>query len=189
MTLNCTANQVENLFSPPTITWIAPDDTEVPTVESSNPRMIPQTGQLIFSDITSNNRGQYTCRAVVNIPQAQIDSYTDANTVQVNTNCEYLLSSQQCIEYFVCFKLVPGKVRNLVCASSTSPSELSFSWDLPTLLGAEVVSYQVIVNRLEHRPGTREVIQSGVHIEFVKDRRASVPGLGMNDILVEDSAL
>ena len=86
MTLNCTANQVENLFSPPTIVWIAPDGSEVPTVESNNRRMIPQTGQLIFSDVTPNNRGQYTCRAVVNIPQAQIDSYIDASTVQVNTN-------------------------------------------------------------------------------------------------------
>ena len=91
---------------------------------------------------------------------------------------------------FILIYVVPGKVGNLVCASSSSPSELSFSWELPTLLGAEVVSYQVEVNRLEHRSGTtREVIRSGVYIDFVKERHASVPGLGMNDILVEDSAL
>ena len=88
MTLNCTANQLSNLFSPPTIIWIAPDGTEVPTLESNNQRMDPQTGQLIFSDITLNNRGRYTCRAVVNIPEAQINNYFDAATVQVNTNCE-----------------------------------------------------------------------------------------------------
>ena len=70
----------------------------------------------------------------------------------------------------------------MVCAlsSSTSDSVLSFSWDLPTLRGDEVVSYQVVVNRLEHRTGTREVIQSGVYNQFVKERDANVPGLGMN---------
>ena len=92
MTLNCTATQVENLFSPPTIVWVAPGGSEVPTVESSNPRMNPQTRELIFSDVTSNNRGQYTCRSVVNIPQAQIDDYTfGTSTVQANTDCKYLL--------------------------------------------------------------------------------------------------
>ena len=75
--------------------------------------------------------------------------------------------------------VVPGKVGNLVCAVSSSPSEFSFSWDLPTLLGSEVVSYQVIVNRLEHRPGTREVIQSAVDKQFVDRREASVIGLGI----------
>ena len=66
------------------------------------------------------------------------------------------------IRKYELYHLVPGEVGNLLCAMSSSVSELSFSWDLPTLLGSEVVSYQVIVNRLEHRPGTREVIQSGV---------------------------
>ena len=64
---------------------------------------------------------------------------------------------------------------------SSSPSEFSFSWDLPTLLGSEVVSYQVIVNRLEHRLGTREVIQSAVDEQFVESLDARVTGLGMNE--------
>ena len=71
----------------------------------------------------------------------------------------------------------------MVCALSSSPSELSFSWDLPTLLANEVVSYQVIVNRLEHRPGTREVIQSAVDEQFVDIREASIIGLS-KDIVV-----
>ena len=50
MTLNCTANQVLNLISPPTITWIAPDGGEIPTVVSDNRRMDPQTRELVFSD-------------------------------------------------------------------------------------------------------------------------------------------
>ena len=66
---------------------------------------------------------------------------------------------------------------------SSSPSELSFSWDLPTLLGSEVVSYEVIVNRLEHRPGTREVIQTAVDEQFVDRRVASITGL-CKDIVV-----
>ena len=88
MTLNCTANQVANLFTPPTITWIDPDSIEVPTLESSNPRMDSRTGQLIFSDITTSKRGTYTCRAVVNIPDAQIVNYFDKATVEANTACE-----------------------------------------------------------------------------------------------------
>ena len=74
--------------------------------------------------------------------------------------------------------LVPGEVGNLVCAANSSPSELSFSWDLPTLLGGEVISYQVIMNRLEHRSGTRE---SAVDEKFVKSLDARVTGLGMNE--------
>ena len=92
MTLNCTATQVENLFSPPTIMWMAPDGSEVPTVQSSNPRMYPQTRELVFNDVTPNNRGQYTCRSIVNISEAQIDNYAfGTDTVQVNTDCEFLL--------------------------------------------------------------------------------------------------
>ena len=91
MTLNCTATQVKNLFSPPTIVWVAPGGSKVPTVVFSNPRMNPQTRELIFSDITTTNRGLYTCRSVVNIPEAQIDDYTfGIDTVQVNTDCEFL---------------------------------------------------------------------------------------------------
>lgn len=78
----------------------------------------------------------------------------------------------------------PGVVRDLVCASTVSRSVLSFSWGLPTLFGSEVVSYQVIVNRLEHRPSTRDVILASVYNEFIKTRGASVSGLG-KDILMK----
>ena len=88
MALRCTANPVENLFTPPTITWIAPNGREVPTGGSSNPRINPQTRQLIFSDITTTNRGTYLCRAVVNIPEAQIVNHFDEAATNVNTNGE-----------------------------------------------------------------------------------------------------
>ena len=83
-----------------------------------------------------------------------------------------------------CINLVPGVVQDLVCGDSSSPAELSFSWELPTLLGNEVVSYQVTVNRLEHRAGTREVIQSHVYGEFVEMKDASVSGLGNECIFI-----
>ena len=88
MTLNCTANPVENLFTTPTITWFNPDDNEVPTGGTSNPRIDRQTRLLIFSDITTTNRGTYMCRAVVNVPEAQIVNYFDAVTTEVSTSCE-----------------------------------------------------------------------------------------------------
>ena len=84
MTLDCTANPVENLFTPPTITWIAPDGMEIPIGGSSNPRIDPQTRQLIFSDISATDRGLYMCHAVVNIPEAQIVNYFDEATVNTN---------------------------------------------------------------------------------------------------------
>ena len=99
MTLSCTAYQVENLFSPPAITWIAPDGSEVSTVESSNRHSDPETGELIFSDVTSNNNGRYTCRAVINIPEAQIDNYYDEATVQVHANGEWLVKFMIIMSY------------------------------------------------------------------------------------------
>ena len=83
-TLNCTANQVDNLFTPPTITWRDPNGLIVSIERGSNPRMDHDTRQLVFSDITARNQGIYTCLAVVNIPQAQITNYIDIK--EVNTN-------------------------------------------------------------------------------------------------------
>ena len=76
--------------------------------------------------------------------------------------------------------VVPGVVQNLLCAESSSPAELSFSWEQPTVRKSEVVSYQVVVSRLEQRAGTREVIQSSVYNDFVKTKNASISGLGKN---------
>ena len=80
-TLGCTANEVENLFSSPTVSWIAPDGRDVPYDEGSNPRMDSQTKQLLFSGITTANTGSYTCRTVVNIPEAQIVNYVNETTI------------------------------------------------------------------------------------------------------------
>lgn len=83
---DCSTNSVENLFIPPNVTWIGPDDNEVPVGGDSNPMINPQTGQLIFSDITSTNSGQYVCRAIVTISVANISDHFDEATTSVNTN-------------------------------------------------------------------------------------------------------
>lgn len=98
-TLNCTANQVENLFSPPTVHWRDPNNIEVATSADSNPRMDLQTGQLIFSEITPANSGTYKCLAVINIPEALIVNHTDESTITVNANgdFEYII----CVHYLI----------------------------------------------------------------------------------------
>ena len=88
MTLNCSTNQLRNLFTSPTITWIAPDGSEIPRVENNDRQIDPQTGHLIFRDVTPNNRGRYTCHTIIDIPEAQIYNHHDEATVQVNTDCE-----------------------------------------------------------------------------------------------------
>ena len=50
--------------------------------------MDPQSKELIFSDVTTSNRGIYTCHTVVDIPEAQIDNYFDEAIVAVNTACK-----------------------------------------------------------------------------------------------------
>ena len=86
--INCTDNQVENLFAPPDIRWRDLNDRPVPTEGGSNPRVDPETRQLIFTNITESNSGRYLCEAVISIPEAQIVEHIDAGTIDVNTNSE-----------------------------------------------------------------------------------------------------
>ena len=89
--LDCMANPVENLFIPPNTMWIGPDGNEVPVGGDNNPMISPQTGQLIFSDVTSTNSGQYVCRSVINISEANISSHFDDVATNVNTNSKIKL--------------------------------------------------------------------------------------------------
>lgn len=166
MILNCTDNQVENLFIPPTRVWINPNGTTVPSDGESNPRMDPHTRQLVFNDINHNDSGSYLCRSIINIPQAQIISYMDEATITINTNGTVLLKFIDLILYTLHDITVPGVVQNLKCARSSSQTELLLSWEPPTMISNEMVSYQVTVNRLEHSPGTRNLIQFEVYNHF-----------------------
>ena len=131
MALACTTNPVENLFTPTTITWIAPNGREVPTGGSSNPRIDTQTRYLIFNGITTTNRGAYKCRAVVNIPEAQIVNHFDEATATVNTNrglsclllplgtCTCTYNSPWCgSEHDLCQKLFTIRTNSLLGVAS-----------------------------------------------------------------------
>lgn len=91
MTLSCTAHQVDRLFNPPIIKWIDYRGNEVPSGRNHNPRVDNQTKNLIFSDVTSGNRGMYMCRTLINIPMALINNYFDEANISINTTCEWLI--------------------------------------------------------------------------------------------------
>lgn len=57
---------------------------------------------------------------------------------------------------------------------SLSPSELSFSWELPAIRGEEVNSYRVEVKELQHRPGTKDVVLVNVADIDTKKKWASL---------------
>ena len=77
--------------------------------------------------------------------------------------------------------IVPGLVKNLNCDKSPSPSELSFSWELPTELGDEVTGYRVEVKELQHREDTKDVVPIDVMDFSTEVGEASVnQGLGEN---------
>ena len=66
-----------------------------------------------------------------------------------------------------------------MCATSPNSSILTFSWELPTVLGNEVVDYRVEVNELSHSSGTRKVVQSEVVGFNTEMRQATISqGLG-----------
>jgi hypothetical protein len=103
MSLSCTGNVVEGLLTPPAIVWIDPSGNLVPTGENHNPTVDAETRNLIFSDVTLNNRGVYTCRAIVNIPEALISNHSDQSTASINTTCK--LQQKTYFEIIILFLL------------------------------------------------------------------------------------
>ena len=77
--------------------------------------------------------------------------------------------------------LVPGVVQNLICAKRSTPTELSFYWELPTVLGNEVVGYRVEVKGLRHKAGTREVIHFDVD-GFNTDMKEATINQGLGNV-------
>ena len=159
MSLSCTANLVEGLVTAPTIVWIDPSGNLVPTGENYNPKVDAETRNLVFSDVTLNNRGVYTCRAVVSIPEALISNYSDESTIPINTTCKLKWTSGYDIMLILFYTAVPGVVKNLNCAMSSSPNHLLFSWELPTLLGNEVIDYGVEVKKLQTIEDTQNLME------------------------------
>lgn len=171
--MNCSANPVENLFNRPSITWIGPDGNEVLSGESSNPMIGPQTGELVFSSIAGTKSGLYVCRAVVNISESQIVNHFDDTTITVNTDGEQQPLHLPHDQYCLC--IAPGPVRNLECTESSSPSELSFSWDMPSVLGEGVNGYQIELKELQQlNSDTKDVMLVGIASFYTKMNWAHV---------------
>ena len=82
----CTATAVDNIFTQPTIEWRVRGN-RVPS--TGNPRMDSATGLLIFDDIMN---GDYTCRADITIPAADIDSHINDITTTVSTDSKAIIS-------------------------------------------------------------------------------------------------
>lgn len=159
MSLSCTGNVVEGLLAPPAIVWIDPSGNLVPTGENHNPTVDAETRNLIFRDVTLNNRGAYTCLAIVNVPEALISNHSDQSTASINTTCKLQwMTYYETINCFV-FTVVPGVIENLNCAMSSSPNHLLFSWELPGLLGNDVIDYRVEVMKLQSIEGTRNLME------------------------------
>ena len=67
---------VTGLVSIPTISWIGPNGSPVPTGNTSDPSVDPLTSQLVFNDVNAANRGQYKCRAAI---REDIDAFASVN--------------------------------------------------------------------------------------------------------------
>ena len=70
-------------------------------------------------------------------------------------------------------------VQNLVCPKTYSSTVLTFSWELPTALGNEVFGYRVDDKGLQHRNGTREVVQFDVSGFNTDTNEVTIKGLSI----------
>ena len=85
LNLTCTVSVVENLVQPPSVTWTGPGVGQT-DVEEIGPMVsgAVTTLTLSFNPLRTSHGGQYTCRAVLDIPTAgvsQLDNYSVLNIV------------------------------------------------------------------------------------------------------------
>ena len=78
MTLNCTAEVVDRLINSPNVSWVGPSGSAVSTQGNANLRADSLTAQLIFSQLTANNSGRYTCQVMVS-SDIQVTRHIDIN--------------------------------------------------------------------------------------------------------------
>lgn len=87
--------------------------------------------------------------------------------------------------YILLICIVPGAPKNLKCGNSgVSPSELLVYWDYLSGLEGDVVRYVVDVKELQHKNGTREVIQSNVANFTTEMRSTNIQQLGIIIIII-----
>ena len=71
---------VENLIQPPSVTWIGPGVGQT-DVEQIGPMVsgAVTTLTLSFNPLRTSHGGQYTCRAVLDIPTAGVSQLTSSS--------------------------------------------------------------------------------------------------------------
>lgn len=82
MVLNCTTELVDGFVTTPTVLWVGPRGSAVSIEEEANPRADPSTFQLIFSNITTANSGNYVCNVIVG------NSTEASMSVNISDECE-----------------------------------------------------------------------------------------------------
>ena len=79
---------------------------------------------------------------------------------------------------YVCIFVVPGVPQGLSCTSPSSPSELTLSWNPPSIEQGDKISYVIDVNALSHRSGTRVVVESDVINHTTEMQSENIQNLG-----------
>ena len=84
--LNCAINETYyGIDTEPTFSWLAPDGSAVSSVESANPHVDTQNGQLMFSDIIAVRSGVYICQInVASDNTARTNVYINSNGKQIS---------------------------------------------------------------------------------------------------------
>ena len=87
-TLNCTATVVENLVVVPTIQWEYSNGSAVEGGSTSTLSDMVTSGNttthnLTFSPLQTSHGGEYTCRAIINIPSISISGLNSSKSTDV----------------------------------------------------------------------------------------------------------
>ena len=86
--LSCTATVVENLVVVPTIQWEYSNGSAVEGGSTFTVSAVVITGNttthnLTFSPLRTSHRGEYTCRAIINIPSISISGLNSSQSTDV----------------------------------------------------------------------------------------------------------
>ena len=96
-----------------------------------------------------------------------------------------IVTLKQSVYLLLCI-IVPDVPQDLHCVSSSSPSELTVSWNPPSVLRGDKISYVIDVNALRHKSGTRDVIQLDITNRTTDMQSELIQNLG-NILLVSKS--
>ena len=87
-TLSCTASVVENLVVVPTVQWEYSNGSAVEGGSTSTLSDMVTSGNatthnLTFSPLRTSHGGEYTCRAIINIPSISISGLNKSQSIGV----------------------------------------------------------------------------------------------------------